>query len=305
MSAEVVLSVRGLTKIYQRRASGAVVGVDDFSFEVKQGEAVALLGPNGAGKTTSMLLALGLLDRDSGEVKLFGGDAEDLANRRRVGFAPDGPMFPRRLTGLQVLELHAELAGLSRAAARAKAVELVGRLGMGDFASRSCALYSKGQAQRLGLAQALVGDPDLLFLDEPTAGLDPAAVAALRTLLTELCAKGTAVVLNSHLLSEVERVCERVLFIKDGRLLRVHEMRAGGRRAELRLANPEQVRARLAQVLPDGVLEADRFRIPVAGPDVMPALVKSVSAAGGEVLEARMAGAELEELYLQIVEGRS
>ena len=300
----VVLSVRGLSKVYQRRASGAVVGIDDFSFEVRRGEAVALLGPNGAGKTTAMLLALGLLDREAGEDELFGGDPEDLDARRRVGYSPDAPMFPRQLTGLQVIELHAELAGLARVQARQKALDLVARLGMGDFASRSCALYSKGQAQRLGLAQALVGDPELLFLDEPTAGLDPAAVAALRALLLDLREKGTAVVVNSHLLSEVERVCDRVLFIKDGKLLRVHEMRAGGTRAELRLANADQVRARLAQVLPEGVLDGDRFRIPVAGPDVMPALVKSVSDAGGEVLEARMAGAELEELYLQIVEGK-
>jgi ABC-2 type transport system ATP-binding protein len=222
-----------------------------------------------------------------------------------VGYAPDAPLFPRQLTGAQVLTLHAELNGLGRAAARERALQTAERVGMAEFAHRSCGLYSKGQAQRLGLAQALVGEPELLFLDEPTAGLDPAAVAALRALLSELRSKGVAIVLNSHLLSEVERVCDRVLFIKDGRLLATHEMRAGGRRAELRLANPTQVRARLGQVLPDGVLDGDRFRIPVAGPDVMPALVRSVSDAGGEVLEARMAGAELEELYLQIVEGRS
>ena len=301
---ETALAARGLTKVYQRRAGGAVVGVDDFSFEVKRGEAVALLGPNGAGKTTAMLLVLGLLDRDAGEVSIFGMDPEDLEARKRVGYAPDGPLFPRRLTGLQILSMHAELSGAPRAQARQRALDVIGRLGMGDFASRKCSLYSKGQAQRLGLAQALIGNPELLFLDEPTAGLDPAAVAALRALLIELRAAGTAIVLNSHLLSEVERVCDRVLFIKDGKLLRVHEMRAGGTRAELRLANPAQVSARLSQVLPDGVLEGDRFRVPVAAPDVMPALVKKVSEAGGEVLEARIAGAELEELYLEIVEGR-
>ncbi len=303
-AGEVVLSLRGLTKIYARRASG-VVGVEDLTFEVRRGEIVALLGPNGAGKTTSMLLALGLLQADSGQVELFSSDPELLDARRRVGYAPDAPMFPRQLTGLQVLELHGALAGLSRVRARSRASELVTMLGLADFAGRACALYSKGQAQRLGLAQALIGEPELLFLDEPTAGLDPAAVAALRALLSSLQKKGTAIVLNSHLLSEVERICDRVLFIKDGRLLRTHQMHAGGQRAELRLANPAQVAARLKQVLPDGVLDGDRFRVPIAAPEVMPALVRQVADAGGEVLEARLAGAELEELYMQIVEGRS
>src|SRR5262249_35770357 len=234
--------------------------------------------------------------RQAGEVQLFGGDPEELDARRRVGYAPDAPLFPRQLTGAQVLTLHAELTGLQGGAARARALETAERVGLAQFVHRACALYSKRQARRLALAEALAGQPELLFLDEPTAGLDPAAVAALRTLLSELRDKGMAIVLNSHLLSEVERVCDRVLFIKDGKLLATHEVRSGGRRAELRLANPSQVRARLGQVLPEGVLDGDRFRIPVAGPDVMPALVRSVSDAGGEVLEARMAGAELEEL---------
>ena len=302
MSEATPLSVTGLTKVYARR-EGGVVGIEDLAFAVGRGEIVALLGPNGAGKTTSMLLALGLLHRDRGEVRLFGEDPELLEVRRRIGFAPDAPLFPQKLTGAQALELHGQLAG--RGDAKKHALELLDRLGMLDAAHRACGLYSKGMAQRLGLAQALIGEPALLFLDEPTAGLDPAGVAALRALLLELRGKGVAVVLNSHLLSEVERVCDRVLFIKGGRLLRTHDMRLGGTRAELRLANAAQVRARLSQVLPDGVLEGDRFRIAVAAPEVMPGLVKTVSEAGGEVLEAKLAGAELEELYLQIVEGRA
>jgi ABC-2 type transport system ATP-binding protein len=183
--------------------------------------------------------------------------------------------------------------------------EVVELLGFGDAAGRACGLYSKGQGQRLGLAQALLGEPELLFLDEPTAGLDPAGVAAMRSLLLALRGRRVSVLLNSHLLSEVERVCDRVLFMRAGRLLRSHSVQGGARRAELRLQNPSQVAARLSLVLPDGAFEGPVFRVPIAGEDVMPALVKKVVEAGGEVLEARSGGAHLEQLYLEIVEGRT
>ena len=295
-----VLEATGLRKSFRGQ-----VAVEDLSFSVRAGEVVALLGPNGAGKTTAMQLALGLLSREAGEVKMFGQDPELLSVRRRLGFAPDAPLFPRQLTGLQVLELHGELLGLSRVQARARAAQLAEQLGFAEPARRACGGYSRGQAQRLGLAAALLGEPELLFLDEPTAGLDPAGVAAMRALLTELRGRGVAVLLNSHLLSEVERVCDRVLFIKGGRLLRSHGVNATGRRAELRLANPEQARARLAEVLPEGELSRDRFRVAVASEDVMPGLLRMVLDAGGEIVEARVSGAELELLYLQIVEGQA
>lgn len=299
------LQAAGLTKRYRPKHGPEVVALDAASFEVRPGEAVALLGPNGAGKTTALLLCLGLLERDRGEVRIFGKDPELLEVRRRVGFAPDAPQFPAALTGLEVLELHGQLLGLARKRSREKALALAEKLGISEVARRACGGYSRGQAQRLGLAAALLGDPELLLLDEPTAGLDPAGVAAMRQLLHELRAAQVAILLNSHLLSEVERVCDRVLFIKGGRLLRAHDVRDAARRAELRLANPGQVAERLKRVLPDGALEGDRLRVPIAGEDVMPALVKLVVEAGGEVLEARAAGAELERLYLEIVEGRA
>ena len=295
------LEVQSLTRKYRRPGGPDLVAVDALSFAVQPGEIVGLLGPNGAGKTTAMQLSLGLLHPDSGEVRLFGGDPELLETRRKVGYAPDAPLFPRGLTGLQILELHADLLSVPRARAAAVAEEL----GFAEPARRPSGTYSRGQAQRLGLAQSLLGEPDLLFLDEPTAGLDPAGVASMRDLLHRLRARGAAVLLNSHLLSEVERVCDRVLFLKGGRLLRTHEMKAAGRRVDIRLANPAQVRERLAQKLPDGALEGSRFRVSIASEDVVPALVRQLVEAGAEIVEITLGGAELEELYLQIVEGRS
>jgi ABC-2 type transport system ATP-binding protein len=298
---EFALEAKGLTKKYRTPGGGELVAVDDLSFAVRPGEIVGVLGPNGAGKTTALQLCLKLLHADAGEARLFGLDPEDLAVRRRVGYAPDAALFPKSLTGLQALELHADLLAVPRA----KIAPLVEELGFVEPSRRPTATYSRGQLQRLGLAQALLGDPDLLFLDEPTAGLDPAGVAQIRALLVSLRARGAAVVLNSHLLSEVERVCDRVLFVKGGRCLRVHEVNAGGRRAEVHLANAARMTALLKEKLPDGVLDGDRFRIPVAGTDVVPPLVKQLVELGAEILEVKIGGAELEELYLALVEGRS
>jgi ABC-2 type transport system ATP-binding protein len=295
------LEARALSKTYRTPGGGALVAVDAVSFEVQPGEIVGVLGPNGAGKTTAVQLALRLLHPDSGDSRLFGLDPEDLAARRRVGYAPDAPLFPRALTGLRVLELHADLLGVPRP----RVATVVEQTGFGEPAPRQVALYSRGQLQRLGLAQALLGEPDLLLLDEPTAGLDPAGVAKIRELLLAVRGRGGSVLLNSHLLSEVERICDRVLFMKNGRLLRTHDVHAGGRRAEVRLANAPQLKARLVEKLPEGALDGDRFRIPVASEDVVPGLVRQLVEMGGEVLEVKLGGAELEELYLQLVEGRA
>lgn len=298
------LSAQGLTKKY-RVPTGELLAVDSLSFTVAEGEVVGMLGPNGAGKTTAMLLALGLLDRDGGEVQIFGGDPELLSSRRQIGYAPDSPLFPRSLTGLQILQLHGELLGFSKADCKARSLRIVEELGFAEPARRPCGAYSRGQAQRLGLAQALIGEPRLVMLDEPTAGLDPKGVAAMRELVGQLRSRGAGVLLNSHLLSEVERVSDRVLFLKGGRLLRTHQVHAGGRRAEVRIANLEQVRARLSQQLPEAVMDATRLRIPVASEEVVPGLVKLLVESGAEVVEVKLSGAELEELYLQIVEGRA
>jgi ABC-2 type transport system ATP-binding protein len=294
------LAARGLSKTYRTPGGGRLVAVDDLSFEVQPGEIVGILGPNGAGKTTALQLCLRLLHADAGESSLFGLDPEDLAARRRVGYAPDAALFPWALSGMQVLELHADLLGVDRAKARA----LIEQLNFAEPSRRATATYSRGQLQRLGLAQALLGDPELLLMDEPTAGLDPAGVAQVRDILTSVRAKGGAVLLNSHLLSEVERVSDRVLFMKGGRCLKVHDVRAGGQRAEIRIGNAAEVGSRLIGSWPDGTLDGDRFRVPVASSDAVPALVRQLVQMGANVGEVKVGGAELEELYLQLVEGR-
>src|SRR5260370_27612050 len=165
------LEAKNLSKSF-----GSLAAVDGVSFEVRPGEIVGVLGPNGAGKTTALQLCLGLLHADAGEARLFGLDPEDLSARRRLGYAPDAPLFPKALSGLRVLGLHAALLEVPFA----KAQGLVDQLGFAEPAPRPTATYSRGQLQRLGLAQAGLGDPDLLLLDEPTARPHPADVALVR-----------------------------------------------------------------------------------------------------------------------------
>jgi ABC-2 type transport system ATP-binding protein len=295
------LQAQGLTKRYRNPGGGQLLAVDSFSFEVASGEIVGLLGPNGAGKTTAMQLALGLLDADAGESRLFGLHPEDPAARRQLGYAPDAPLFPRWLTGLRVLELHCELLRVPRS----RAAELVERLRLADAARRPTAALSRGQLQRLGLAQALLGEPALLLLDEPTAGLDPAGVLQIREILLAVRERGGSVLLNSHLLSEVERVCDRVLFVKAGRLLRAHVVRDGQRRVEIRLANAEHLAVDLLARIPSASLDGPRLRAKVSDESAVPALVREIVQMGGEVLEVKLAGEGLEELYLELVEARA
>ena len=277
------LELRSVSKRYRLRDGGEFAAVDSLSLEVRRGEIVALLGPNGAGKTTAMQLALGLLHADAGEARLFGGDPELLATRRRIGYGPDAPLFPKELTGLEVLTLHGELLGFHHGDAKDRAIRFATEVGLAEPSRRRIATYSRGQQQRLGVALALLGDPDLLLLDEPTAGLDPAGVAAMR---------------------EMERVCDRVLFLKGGRLLRTHEMRATGLRAEIRLANASELLARVPQMFASG-LDGNRLRLEIPGEDAVPPLVRKLVEAGAEIVEVRLIGADLEQLYLEIVEGRT
>ena len=209
------LETRGLRKTY-----GRTVALHDLSLTVEPGEVFGFLGPNGAGKTTTVKILLGLVHPTAGQAHLFGRPAGDPDARRRVGYLPENFRFHDWLTGYQLLEFHARLAGMSAARRRERVQEvlaLVGLAGRGNDRIRS---YSKGMTQRIGLAQALVHEPDLVLLDEPTSALDPVGRREVRDLIRGLRTRGMTVFLNSHLLSEVELVCDRVAIVDRGRVIR-------------------------------------------------------------------------------------
>lgn len=209
--SEAVLDADRLTKAY-----GKTIALRGVTLTVAPGEAVGLLGPNGAGKTTTVKILTGLVRPSSGTARLFGRPAGDPRARQRLGYLPELFRFPDWMTGEQVVEFHADLAGVSRADRPARVAEVLEKVGLGARGRDRVGAYSKGMSQRLGLAQAIVGRPELLLLDEPTSALDPVGRRDVRELVSELKAEGVAVVLNSHLLTEVERVCDRVIVIDKG-----------------------------------------------------------------------------------------
>jgi ABC-2 type transport system ATP-binding protein len=271
------LEVAGLHKRYGRVA--ALGGVD---LSIAQGELIGLLGPNGAGKSTLVKIACGLVRPTSGAATVCGARAGTRPARASLGYLAELFRFPGWCTAREVLALHQRLAG-STGGAREQG-ELLELAGLADAAARRVDAMSKGMQQRLGIAQALIGEPRLLLLDEPTSALDPAGRRAVRTLLEELRSRGIAVLLNSHLLSEIELVCDRVVILSRGRVV------AAGRPSELTRAGGIEVQTG------KGVRS-----FPDAGREDAPAIVASLVHEGADVYEVRILRSTLEDVYLQAV----
>ena len=248
------LSVSDLSKTYRTGLinRSAVQALDSVSLEVPQGAIFGLLGPNGAGKTTLVKILLGLVHGSSGDARLFGIPASDPDARSRVGFLPENHRFPPFLTAEQTLHLYGRLADVPSPRRDQRIDELLVRVDLDDRRDTKVKTFSKGMLQRLGLAQALLNDPDLLFLDEPTSGVDPVGRRAIRDLVVELRDEGKTVFLNSHLLSEVEKVCSEIAILRDGQFVR--------RGTIEELTAVERVYDLVASPVPDDVLDATALR---------------------------------------------
>ena len=209
-----MIQLNGATKRY-----GSLAAVDDVSFSVKTGEYFALLGPNGAGKTTIVKMLLDFTRPTSGSLSLNGLPSTDAACRTAVGYLAENHRIPPYLSGWQYLQRCAELLNMSRSAAADQCRRIVELIGMQGREHTKVSTYSKGMVQRFGLGAALIGDPKLLILDEPTAGLDPIGIREIRQLLESLKPQGMTIFLNSHLLSEVEKICDTAAIINRGKLL--------------------------------------------------------------------------------------
>ena len=261
---------------------GTTVALRDVSLEVGEGELVGLLGPNGAGKSTLTKIACGLVRASAGTVTVAGAPAGSDTARRALGYLAELFRFPGWCTADEVLVLHQQLARSERGAAeRAELLQLVG---LGSEARRRVDTMSKGMQQRLGIAQALVGSPKLLLLDEPTSALDPAGRRTVRELLEELRQRGVSVLLNTHLLSEVEHVCDRVLILDRGVIV------AAGAPAELTRAQGVRVELASGTRVFDGATRDD-----------VPRIVADLVAAGERVYGVEVLRSTLEERYLEVV----
>ena len=237
-----IIEAVGLTKVFTdfwfRSKARAVDGID---FEIEQNEIFGLLGPNGSGKSTTIKMILGLLRKTRGRLSVFGKDPADVSIKNRIGYLPEETYMYRFLDARETLDYYGKLFGLDHRIRKRRVDELLDMVGLSEVAHRKVGEYSKGMARRIGLAQALINDPDLLILDEPTSGLDPIGTRQVKELLQELGRSGTTILLSSHLLSDVEDVCDRMVILYGGKI------RAEGTGSEL-LADTDHTVIRLPRI---------------------------------------------------------
>jgi len=245
MSDDFVLEVEGLRKVFHigffRKRVEAVNGT---SFKVKRGEIFGLLGPNGAGKTTTIKAILRLIFPTEGEIRIFGRSADDREAAKRVGYMPENPYVYQYLKPLEFLDLCGRLVGIPKTDRRARSEEMIDKVGLRHAMDRPIGKFSKGMMQRIGLAQALLHDPELLVLDEPMSGLDPIGRKEVRDLLVEQRDRGKTLLFTSHILSDVELLCDRVVIMQEGEITsegQVHDLlETAGRQVEIRLSSASQ-----------------------------------------------------------------
>lgn len=257
---------------FQRRP---MVAVRDVTFRVEAGQVYGLLGPNGSGKSTTLKMILGLVTPTRGKTEIFGRDSEFVASRTSVGFLPESPYFPKYLTGEETLRFYGKICGLSGAKLRERIDALLELVRLTNARTRRLGGYSKGMLQRIGLAQALINEPKVVILDEPTAGVDPAGSREIRDLILDLKARGMTVLLSSHLLEQVQEVCDRVGILAQGELVR-----EGPLRELIAIENRTQL-----------VLEN-------ASADLISEIETRALAAGAQVVEKRNSETTLEKLFL-------
>jgi ABC-2 type transport system ATP-binding protein len=278
--ADLAVAVEGLTKVFSipfRKQS--ITAVRDLNLRVETGEVYGLLGPNGSGKSTTLKIILGLVSPTSGRTEIFGQDSSQVATRQSVGFLPENPYFYKFLTGAETLRFFGKLCGLRGWDLKDRVQELLDLVGLTDARNQRLSTYSKGMLQRIGLAQALINEPALIVLDEPTAGVDPAGSREIRNLIVDLKKRGVTVLLSSHLLEQVQEICDRVGILAKGTLVReghLEELIAIEDRTEVVLEN--------------------------ASDKLINDIEKLATKANAKVIERRKSSTTLERLFLQVTQ---
>ncbi len=245
ISPTTAVSVENLTKIFKiGMTKKALVAVRDLSFKVNQGEVYGLIGPNGCGKSTTMKIMLGLVKATQGRTAIFGRNSEEVASRNNVGFLPENPYFYKHLSARETLHFYGKLCNMKGSELHDRAEAMLTLTGLTHAADRRVGGYSKGMLQRIGLAQALINEPRLLILDEPTAGVDPVGSRRIRDLILELKQRGATIVVTSHLLEQIQEVCDHVGIMSNGQMVKegkLEDLISVGNQTEIILedASPE------------------------------------------------------------------
>jgi ABC-2 type transport system ATP-binding protein len=304
-----VIEFQQVTKVYRQRLRGVEVpALTNASFSVGPGEVCAFLGPNGAGKTTSINLLMGFFFADFGEIRVMGYPPGDVRAKAQIGFLPENFAFYKYLNAERLLRFHYALAGGKPSSAAPLIANLLAKVKLAEYSRLKIGKYSRGMVQRVGLAQALLKDPQLLVLDEPTSGLDPSGRKDVRELIAGLKAAGKSIFLSSHLLSEVEQVCDRVIIISKGRVVQSGKMEAllgNSDRVEIVVtALPEELQARVTGW--GGSVTAGEHGISVMIDfGRKREFAEAIWAAGHDVVRIAPLRGSLEELYLKTVGNES
>ena len=307
MSASPAIATHRLTKTF-----GQKTAVADLTLAVERGEVFGFLGPNGAGKTTAVKMLLGLITPTSGTGRLLDAPLGDPCGRRRVGFLPEHFRFHHWLRAREFLAFHADLYQVRREVARKRVPELLDLVGLTAHAEKRLRAFSKGMLQRIGLAQALLNEPELVVLDEPTSGLDPVGRRLVRDIIRDLRKRGTTVFLNSHLLGEVEVTCDRVAFIKEGHVVETRSVKSlveGQLILEIRACRPPETGAvewqatlaGLEQWGSDVRVDGERITLTMANLDALPAVNRYLVRNGVDVYALMPQQISLEDLFISII----
>lgn len=289
----------------QKRFSGGVEALRGISLQVPRGGIFGLLGPNGAGKSTLVKILMTIVRPTHCQGTMLGQPVGHKSTLSRVGYLPEHARFPEYLQGGEVIRYVAGLAGVSRPKAKARSEELLEMVGMKEWGGRKMGTYSKGMKQRIGLAQALVNDPEIVFLDEPTDGVDPKGRLEMRTILQRMRDEGRTVFINSHLLGELEMICDSVAIMDQGQLIRqgtIQELTDKSRRYEIRVG--QNVSHGLAdQLIRDGVeIDGDTLSVYQGTAEPMQPIIDALRGEGVTIMEMREVRQSLEELFMESVQ---
>ena len=288
-----------------RKEYGEKVAVRALSLTVPRGSIFGFLGPNGAGKSTSIKMLLGLVRPTSGDAHVLGAPAGDVQTRRNIGFLPEHFQFYKWLTPAELLRLHGQLCGMTAAQLKKKIPEMLDLVGLTPHRDKRVGEFSKGMLQRIGLGQALIHDPDLIFLDEPTSGLDPMGRKLVRDIIRAQRDRGATVVLNSHLLGEVEVTCDNVSFLKDGQIVATHDISTLGAeevRVTVHTRNLSMdALAGLSALTTSAVLEGEHLSLTALSSNALPDIFRYLGASGAEVYSFVPEKLSLEDMFVRIM----
>jgi ABC-type multidrug transport system, ATPase component len=297
-----VVETYALTKIY-----GNKIGCRDVSVTCRKGEIFGFLGPNGAGKSTFVKMLTGLLFPTSGEAYILGKPAGDVHARKKIGYLPENFKFQEWMTGEDLLSFHASLYRMDKKESRRRMEEVLELAGLMGNERYRIGTYSKGMQQRIGIASSLISDPEVLFLDEPTSALDPVGRKEVRDIMTQLRDCGKTIFLNSHLLGEVETVCDSIAIIKKGRILKqggMDDILEGKTRLHIKTVNMTPgVLARLKEIDTELLCSGQNVEMSIKGKDEIPAIARLLVENGCGIYELIPCRESLESLFINMVKG--